>query len=87
MEEIHCKRKPFQDDSGEGSSSEFAVPDFNYILNMNLWSLSREKKEALLAEREYFNKNFYVVVRFLWCVIIFLFVKRRTCLSFEKVIR
>ena len=52
MEEIHCKRGPFQDDSGEGSSSEFAVPDFNYILNMKLWSLSREKKEAFLAERD-----------------------------------
>ena len=45
----------FEDDSREGSSvvsSESAGPDFNYILNMNLWSLSREKKEALLAERD-----------------------------------
>ena len=43
------------DGSEEGSSvasSEAAGPDFNYILNMNLWSLSKEKKEALLAERD-----------------------------------
>ena len=32
--------------SGEGG------PDFNYILNMNLWSLSKEKKEQLLTERD-----------------------------------
>ena len=44
------------DDGSEESSSvastEAAGPDFNYILNMNLWSLSKEKKEALLAERD-----------------------------------
>ena len=43
------------DASDEGSSvasSEDAGPDYNYILNMNLWSLSKEKKEALLAERD-----------------------------------
>jgi len=50
-----AKEDLFEDDSGEGSSvvsSESAGPDFNYILNMNLWSLSKEKKEALLAERD-----------------------------------
>lgn len=29
-----------------------AVADFNYILGMPLWSLSRERKDALLAQRD-----------------------------------
>lgn len=43
---------PVDDESEAGSviSSE-SGPDFNYILNMNLWSLSKEKKEELLNER------------------------------------
>ena len=41
-----------QDDSGKGSSSEFAGPDVDYILNMNLWSLTKEKIEALFAKRD-----------------------------------
>lgn len=36
---------------GSVASSE-SGPDFNYILNMNLWSLSKEKKEDLLSERD-----------------------------------
>jgi len=41
-----------QDDSSKGSSSEFAGPDVDYILNMNLWSLTKEKIEALFAKRD-----------------------------------
>ena len=42
------------DNESETSSvvSSEGGPDFNYILNMNLWSLSKEKKEELLAERD-----------------------------------
>ena len=42
------------DDESEAGSvvSSDAGPDFNYILNMNLWSLSKEKKDELLSERD-----------------------------------
>ena len=42
------------DDESETGSviSTEGGPDFNYILNMNLWSLSKEKKEELLALRD-----------------------------------
>ncbi|TPP66786.1 DNA topoisomerase 2 [Fasciola gigantica] len=40
--------------TGEAGSdeSEGGGPDYNYILNMPLWSLSKERKDHLLAERD-----------------------------------
>jgi DNA topoisomerase-2 len=34
------------------SMSSNAGPDFNYLLNMSMWSLSQEKKEELLRRRD-----------------------------------
>lgn len=34
------------------STSSNAGPDFNYLLNMTLWSLSQEKKEELIRQRD-----------------------------------
>ncbi len=41
-----------EDSETESVASVEGGPDFNYMLNMNLWSLSKEKKEELLALRD-----------------------------------
>ncbi|XP_023932528.1 LOW QUALITY PROTEIN: DNA topoisomerase 2-alpha-like [Lingula anatina] len=40
------------DDEQSEASSTAGGPDFNYILNLPLWSLSKEKKEELLKQRD-----------------------------------
>lgn len=42
------------------SASSAGGPDFNYLLSMSLLSLSREKKEELLKERD--NKVSYTLI-------------------------
>ncbi|VDP22137.1 unnamed protein product [Echinostoma caproni] len=43
-----------EDGEGTGGSDEASGsgPDYNYILNMPLWSLSKERKDDLLAQRD-----------------------------------
>ncbi len=36
----------------EEESGEEQGPDFNYLLSMSMWSLTREKKEELLKNRD-----------------------------------
>ncbi len=36
----------------EEESGEEKGPDFNYLLSMSMWSLTREKKEELLKNRD-----------------------------------
>ena len=44
------------EESEEGDEGDEEVergkPDYNYLLSMQLWSLTREKKEELLANRD-----------------------------------
>jgi DNA topoisomerase-2 len=48
FKDIEQKKK----DDDEGEEVEEGAKDFNYILNMPLWSLSKERKEALLKQRD-----------------------------------
>lgn len=48
-----------EDEEGEGNDSDSSVdsgsssgPNFNYILNMPLWCLTKEKVEELLKQRD-----------------------------------
>ena len=36
----------------EAESQDKGQPDYNYLLSMQLWSLTREKKEELLKNRD-----------------------------------
>jgi len=40
------------EDEGEDETSDSKGPDYNYILNMSLWSLTNEKRDALLKLRD-----------------------------------
>lgn len=40
------------DDSSSDSGTPPSGPDFNYILNMSLWSLTKEKVEELIKQRD-----------------------------------
>lgn len=44
-------------DSGSTNSGSVSGPDFNYILNMSLWSLSKEKVDELLKQRDVKGKE------------------------------
>ncbi|XP_048776509.2 DNA topoisomerase 2-alpha-like isoform X2 [Ostrea edulis] len=55
--ELQAKDKEEVDDEEDGDDESTASgssggPDFNYILNNPLWCLSKEKKEALLKQRD-----------------------------------
>lgn len=39
-------------ESGEPEGTSAGGPDYNYILNMPLWSLSKERKDDLLSQRD-----------------------------------
>ena len=39
-----------ESDSSEQEQEE--GPDFNYLLNMNMWSLCKEKKDELVANKD-----------------------------------
>uniref|UniRef100_H3A5L4 DNA topoisomerase 2 n=1 Tax=Latimeria chalumnae TaxID=7897 RepID=H3A5L4_LATCH len=41
-----------QDDDSSSDSGSTSGPDFNYILNMSLWSLTKEKVEELLKQKD-----------------------------------
>lgn len=43
VEDLNAEEEESEDKSG---------PDFNYILNMALWCLSKEKKDELLKQRD-----------------------------------
>ncbi|OCT75872.1 DNA topoisomerase 2-beta isoform X1 [Xenopus laevis] len=48
------------EDPNEDNSSDFGTgsgPDFNYILNMSLWSLSKEKVDELVRQRDIKSKE------------------------------
>lgn len=40
------------EDEADDETSDSKGPDFNYILNMSLWSLTNEKRDALLKLRD-----------------------------------
>jgi len=40
------------EDEGDDETSDSKGPDYNYILNMSLWSLTNEKRDALLKLRD-----------------------------------
>jgi len=40
------------EDEGEDETSDSKGPDYNYILSMSLWSLTNEKRDALLKQRD-----------------------------------
>ena len=40
------------DDESVTSSSASGGPDFNYILSMALWCLTKEKKDSLIKDRD-----------------------------------
>ena len=54
------EKATFNDDESQGAPTEVASttstssggPDFNYLLNMAIMSLSKEKKDELLAQRD-----------------------------------
>lgn len=39
-------------EDGDEEAKAKGQPDFNYLLSMQLWSLTREKKEELLKNRD-----------------------------------
>jgi len=39
-------------EDGDDETSDTKGPDYNYILNMSLWSLTNEKRDALLKQRD-----------------------------------
>lgn len=39
-------------DDASSASGSTSGPDFNYILNMSLWSLTKEKVEELIKQRD-----------------------------------
>lgn len=39
-------------DDASSASGPASGPDFNYILNMSLWSLTKEKVEELIKQRD-----------------------------------
>lgn len=39
-------------DDASSASGPTSGPDFNYILNMSLWSLTKEKVEELIKQRD-----------------------------------
>lgn len=39
-------------DDASSASGATSGPDFNYILNMSLWSLTKEKVEELIKQRD-----------------------------------
>lgn len=41
-----------QHDDSSSDSGTPSGPDFNYILNMSLWSLTKEKVEELIKQRD-----------------------------------
>ncbi|XP_067266976.1 DNA topoisomerase 2-beta isoform X2 [Chanodichthys erythropterus] len=54
-----AQEKSLEDEEGEGNDSDSSVdsgtssgPNFNYILNMPLWCLTKEKVEELLKQRD-----------------------------------
>ncbi|XP_077481535.1 DNA topoisomerase 2-alpha [Stigmatopora argus] len=40
------------DDQGEASEEDTSGPDYNYLLNMPMWFLTKEKKEELIKQKE-----------------------------------
>lgn len=40
------------DDAASDSSEAGSGPDYNYLLGMSLWSLTKEKKNDLLKQRD-----------------------------------
>ena len=40
------------EDEGDDETSDSKGADYNYILNMSLWSLTNEKRDALLKLRD-----------------------------------
>ncbi|KAG8455002.1 hypothetical protein GDO86_001284 [Hymenochirus boettgeri] len=51
-DELQDQNEDSSSDSGMGSG-----PDFNYILNMSLWSLSKEKVDELIKQRDLKGKE------------------------------
>ena len=47
------------DDAASTSSDSTGGPDYNYILGMALWCLSREKKDDLLKQRDDKSEELY----------------------------
>uniref|UniRef100_A0A672PNK0 DNA topoisomerase 2 n=1 Tax=Sinocyclocheilus grahami TaxID=75366 RepID=A0A672PNK0_SINGR len=54
-----AQEKVYEDEDGDGNDSDSSVdsgsssgPNFNYILNMPLWCLTKEKVEELLKQRD-----------------------------------
>ncbi|XP_025107253.1 DNA topoisomerase 2-alpha-like isoform X3 [Pomacea canaliculata] len=41
-----------EDDNASTASGDSSGPDFNYILNLPLWSLTKERKDELLKQRD-----------------------------------
>lgn len=39
-------------DDNSSSSGSTSGPDFNYILNMSLWCLTKEKVEEIIKQRD-----------------------------------
>lgn len=46
------KDKSDSDDDGDEEDKEKSGPDFNYILNLSLWCLTKEKKEDYMRQRD-----------------------------------
>ena len=41
-----------EEEEGEGGEGRKEGPDYNYLLSMQLWSLTREKKDELLKNKD-----------------------------------
>ena len=49
---ISSDRNGEESEGEEGEGEESGGPDYNYLLTMQLWSLTRERKEDLLKNRD-----------------------------------
>lgn len=50
------------DDNAEDEESTNSGPDFNYLLSMPLWNLTKEKKEEFLKQKE---KKVFIWITFI----------------------
>lgn len=62
-----CLRQALEEDYQDGNDSDSSVdsgsssgPNFNYILNMPLWCLTKEKVDELLKQRDHKVRLIYL---------------------------
>ena len=52
QDKLNQEEEEEEEDDDDASTASDDGPDYNYLLGMQLWSLTKEKKDALLKQKE-----------------------------------